>query len=531
MTKAHAPIGIALLLLPFGCGHGSAPSSHTEDAGTDAASLADVLSNDAGASARDAGASAPDPVEPAAYLAYVADAEKRCRPKEPESSTWGMVRDTERFLGCHAEGITRDVALLSPEARGALLEGDPSSRPEHPERGSTWSRTIDAVCELGYMQRWVPGGTTMAGSMCHNTRRWCFEGPDLGLGFLVRAWLENRAGDVAAHVRVGAAKGRPIAAELAAWERYAAGARKTAPFGAMGDRECPFHYRLRDADWIAFERTLGIIGRDGRRLGAALCNAWPALATELGGAEACARSIFHYTLAFADKGEPWEDGEGPTRAPDPVDAELPPPADEDLLVEAGEVRRRCDDKAGGRCFAEALRAQEARGAPVFASRMGRWVGELCTLPDLFLTLRVASASYHPSFGKRSTDATCDATSALLRIYAYRRLASGSVAGLAAHVRGRQDWGTKVKADVDEAARELGDRCQTTPRSKACDAGTAGERAQAAAHLRRITDGGAALAKEICRADKGLSAALGDAACPEQMERYLFSYGTARLDWR
>src|SRR6202042_2537758 len=111
--------------------------------------------------ARDAGDSASHPPEPAAYEAYVADAERRCKPKDPESSTWGMVRDTDQYLGCHARGVTGDMACLAPEAHGALVEGDPASRPQHPEAtGSLWSRTVDAVCELQSVRLWVGGGTS-----------------------------------------------------------------------------------------------------------------------------------------------------------------------------------------------------------------------------------------------------------------------------------------------------------------------------------------------------------------------------------
>jgi hypothetical protein len=498
---------------------GPAPEALAVDAPGAAASRADPQDAGADDGGDEAAGADADAKEPATYLAYVAEVERRCKPKEPQMSTWGMVRDTEEYLGCHAAMLTASMANLDADAaspRGA--RPDPA--------GALRTRTVDAVCRFQAARLWDHGGTSMAGEQCHNQNAWCLEGPDLGLGFLVHAWVSGDARAAADHVRARAAGGRQVRGALPVWKRYATVARTTAPFAALTNPACPMMTRLVDADWIALERDLALVDDGPPRLAAALCGAWPELAGALGGPAACARALAAYEISFAAVDASSNDPVV-TQTPDPPAADLPPPADADLLAEIRPLRERCD--GGSSCLADARRAEAKSAGLPFADRMDRWAGEVCSLPGLFDALGLAGDTYHPSLARGGPDGRCTSTASLLQVYALRRLAAGGAAAFAAHLHGRTAWGQSVKDDVEEALRLL--RAPCPERKGACSAGTPAERAKAADRLRRLLADAPPLAAEMC-ASGGLAAALGGSApCAEEAERWLFSFGLNRLERR
>src|SRR5262249_24903572 len=131
MMPRPTRLALAAALVALSCRAGSSAPSISPDP-AEAGPSAEASADPGSAARRDA---APDPddadadagpaddavpTEPAAYLAYVAEAERRCKPTPPQESTWGMVRDTEAYLGCHAKMFEAALAKLAPEKRAAL---------------------------------------------------------------------------------------------------------------------------------------------------------------------------------------------------------------------------------------------------------------------------------------------------------------------------------------------------------------------------------------------------------------------------
>lgn len=509
-------------------------SDATESTGPEVAEVSPDASD--GDSAADADiASVPG------WNAYNAQVQRECPQKEGPGTTWGMVAATEALLNCHAKLIAKGMAKLPPPARGALLDGDrasPRALDPRPE-GSLWASTIDALCRFQDARIWIHGDTLMAGSLEHNTIRWCIQAPQFRLGFLVEAWLANNPDDAARFAESESAAGREIRRVAPVWQRYAEKARKTAPHEALARGPGADIWRFSDADWLMLEADVDLGVRGSTKLAQALCAEWPALAQKMGGAAPCADKLALHMLATA-----WGDVNPERASPDPTDPNLGhepidawrrPPADDRYLDAVRALRLRClrSDSPAGCLRAERLAAEgvsalsQRAGFANFSQRMDAFVADLCATDAAQYGWRWNDKANGPDVSGIEPDGDCLATADLLRTYAMWTLALSRDQEFMQHVRARQDWGRRVETSLSAMVTPLEQPCPTSPpaptgpfpptKCSPTSRGTAARRLRATAGSARD------LAVEMCGLFPELATDFAPGDCVNAVRLYWLSY--------